>query len=168
MTPTVTAAQGAVVHVERARPGDTCGVEIELVAVEHVRVDERGEQVVSRRDGVEVAVEVQVDLVGGLDLRASAARRSALHAEDGAERRLARGEDGALADALKPLHEADGGDGLAFAGYGRRGGGHEDQLAVSIETRIMQQIERKLGADRAALFVEVLGQVQLVGDRFNR
>ncbi len=99
--------------------GDGLGIEVELVAVEEVRVDEGGEQVVGRGDGVEVAVEVEVDLVGGLDLAASAAGGAALHAEDRAERGLARGDEGALADALEALDEADGGDGLALAGGGR-------------------------------------------------
>ncbi len=65
------------------------GIEVESIAVEEMRVDERGEQVVRRGDGVEVAVEVEVDLFGWLDLRTSAAGCAALHAEDGPEGGLA-------------------------------------------------------------------------------
>ena len=60
------------------------------VAVMQVVVDHRGQQVVRARHGVDVAGEVQVDVVGRHHLRAAAARAAALHAEIGAERRLAQ------------------------------------------------------------------------------
>ena len=46
----------------------------ERVAVVEVVVDHRREQVVGARDGVDVAGEVQVDVVGGDDLRAARRR----------------------------------------------------------------------------------------------
>ena len=54
-------AQRAVVDVQHASPGDRARVDAELVAVVQVVVDHRGEHVVRRRDGVEVAGEVQVE-----------------------------------------------------------------------------------------------------------
>ena len=45
------------------------GIKIKLIAVKQVRVDQGRQQVVRGGDGMEVAVEVQVDLLGGLDLR---------------------------------------------------------------------------------------------------
>jgi len=57
--------------------------------VEEVRVDERGEKVVRRGDGVKVAGEMQIDLLAGLDLREPAAGGAAFHAEDRAEGGLA-------------------------------------------------------------------------------
>ena len=66
------------------------GVDAERVAVMEVVVEHRGEQVVRRRDRVEVAGEVEVDLVHRDHLRVAAARRAALHAEHRA-RATARG-----------------------------------------------------------------------------
>ena len=167
-------AEGTVVHVEGAWPGDGVGVELELIAVEEVGVDEGGEEVVGGGDGVEVAMKVEVDLVRGFDLGAAAAGGSALHAEDGAEGGLAGGDDGALADVLEALDEADGGDGLAFAGDGGCGGGDENELAAMgvrevslVEQGLVQKVKRDLGADGAAAVVEVFGEVELGGDGFD-
>ena len=74
-------AQRAVVHVDGAGPGDAARVDVQFVAVVDVVVDQRGEQVVGRGDGVEVAGEVQVDLLHRDDLREATAGRAALDAE---------------------------------------------------------------------------------------
>ena len=68
-----------------------CEVEAQLVALVQVVVDHRGEQVVRRRDGVEVAGEVQVELLHRQDLAVAAAGGAALDAERRAHRRLADG-----------------------------------------------------------------------------
>ena len=62
--------------------------DLRLVAVEAVRVDQRGEQVVRGRDRVHVAGEVEVDVLHRHHLRIAAAGGAALDAEHGAERRL--------------------------------------------------------------------------------
>ena len=54
-------AQRPIVHVHRARPVDVVDVDAELVPVVQVAVEDRGEQIVRGGDGVDVAVEVQVD-----------------------------------------------------------------------------------------------------------
>ena len=69
---------------ERVEPG--------RVAVMEMRVDQRREQVVRRRDRVQVAREVEVQVLHRDDLRVAAAGRAALDAEDRAERRLAEAE----------------------------------------------------------------------------
>ncbi len=120
------AAESAVVHVHAARPGDAGGIESKLVAVEEVSVDERGQKIVRGSDGVEVAVEVEIYFLAGLQLGHAAAGGAAFHAEDRAEGGFARGDDGFFADVLEALRQADGGDGFAFAGNGWRGGGYED------------------------------------------
>ena len=38
-----------VVHVQRARPGDSIGIEIKLVAMKQVRVDQGGQEDCARR-----------------------------------------------------------------------------------------------------------------------
>ena len=87
------AAQGAVVHVDGTRPGDALGIKMQIVAVEEMRIDKSGEQIVRRGDGVKIAVEMEIDFRTRLDLRKAAPGGGALHAEHRAERRLARGDD---------------------------------------------------------------------------
>jgi hypothetical protein len=161
-------SDAAVVHVQSARPGDGRRIQVELIAVKEMRVDQGSEQVMRRGDGVEIAVKVQIDLFRWLDLRASAAGGSALHAEDRAERRLARADNGAFADPLQALHQSNRGDGLAFTGNGRSGCCDEDEFAAAVKARVRQQIEAELGADGAAFLVERIGKVELCGDGFDR
>ena len=75
-------AQRAVVHVEHAAPGDAARVDVERVAPIDVVVDHRRQQIVRRRDRVEIAGEVKVDVLHRHDLGITAARRAAFHAED--------------------------------------------------------------------------------------
>ena len=65
-----------VVHVHRARPRDSAGIEAECIALMQVIVEHCRQQIVRGRDGVKVPGEVEVDLVHGKHLRVAAARRS--------------------------------------------------------------------------------------------
>ena len=122
-------AQLAVVHIDRAPPSDAFRVDVERVAVVDVVVDEGGEEVVGRADGVEIAGEVQVDVFHRQHLCVAAARRAAFHAKDRAERGLAQGDDGALAETVERVGESDGDGGFAFARGRRVDGGNEDEFA---------------------------------------
>ena len=123
-------AQRAVVHVEDALPGDAAGVEAEAVAPVDVVVEHRRQQIVRRRDRVEVAGEVEVDVLHRHDLRVAAAGRAALDAEAGPERRLAQAHHRLLADAVEAVAETDRRRRLALAGRRRADRGDEDQLAA--------------------------------------
>ena len=127
--------QATVIHVHHPAPGDAAGVDLRGVVPVDVVVHHRGEQVVRRRDGVEVAGEVEVDLVHRHDLGEAAAGGAAFHAETGAERGLAQAEQGLLADPVQRIGEADGRGGLAFAGGGRADRRDEDQLAERLRTQ---------------------------------
>jgi hypothetical protein len=94
-----------------------------------VVVHHRREQVVGRGDGVEVAGEVEVDVLHRHHLRVAAAGRAALDAEARAQRRLAQADGGALPDRVQRVAEADGGGGLALAGRRGTDAGDEHQLA---------------------------------------
>ena len=83
-------AERPVVHVDGAAPTDAPGVDVELVAPIDMVVDHCREQIVGGADGVEVAGEMQVDVLHRHDLRVAAAGRAALHPEAGPEAR-ARG-----------------------------------------------------------------------------
>ncbi|MPM96966.1 hypothetical protein SDC9_144136 [bioreactor metagenome] len=93
-------------------------------------VEHCGKQVVGRADCVEVAGEVEVDVLHGYDLGVAASGRAALDAEHGAERWLAQGEHDVLAYLLEPIGKADAGGRLALSGGGGVDGRNEYQLAA--------------------------------------
>jgi hypothetical protein len=70
--------------------------------VVEVIVEHRGEQVVRARDGMDVAGEVEIHVVGGDDLRLAATRAAALHAEVRPERGLSQRDRARLADLRQP------------------------------------------------------------------
>ncbi len=92
-------AQRPVVHVDGAAPSDAAHIDVELVAPIDVIVDHRREQIVGGTDGVEIAGEMEIDVLHRHHLRVAAAGGAALHAEAGPEARLADADDGFLADA---------------------------------------------------------------------
>ena len=108
-------AQGAVVHVHDALPGNAARIDTRLVFPLHVVIDQRRQQVVCGSDGVEVAGEVQVDIFHRHHLGIAATGCPALHAETGSEAGLAQAHDGLLADAVETVAQPDRGRGLALA-----------------------------------------------------
>ncbi len=93
------AAQGPVVEVDGAAPEDRLRVKPEPVPLVQVVVEESGQEVVRRGDGVEVSGEVQIDLLHRHHLGVAAPGRAPLHAEDRSHRRLADGAEGAATEA---------------------------------------------------------------------
>ena len=148
-------AQRAVVHVHHAPPRDAPAVDPGLVAPVDVVVDQRRQQVMRRRDGMEVAGEMQVDVFHRHDLRIAAAGRAALHAERRPERRFAQAHHRLLADVIERVGEADRGGGLALARRRRRDRGDQDQLAVRLRLQRLDVVHRHLGLV-VAVGVEVL------------
>ena len=61
-------AQRAIVHVERAPPGDAAQIDAERIAPIDVIVDHRRKQIVRRGDRVEIAGEMQIDRIHRHDL----------------------------------------------------------------------------------------------------
>ena len=82
-------AQRPVADVDDARPEDPVRVDAERVLVVEAVVEERAGQVVRRADGVDVAGQVEVEVLHRDDLAVAAAGRAALDPEDRPERRLA-------------------------------------------------------------------------------
>ena len=74
-------AQRAVVHVQHATPDDTARVHSQRIAPIDVIVDQCGEKVVRRSDGVKVAREMEIDVLHRHHLRVATAGRATLHAE---------------------------------------------------------------------------------------
>ena len=155
-------AQLPVVHVNGAAPGDAPGVYVQGIALVDVVVEHGGEQVVRRAYGVEVAGEVEVDVLHGYDLGVAAAGRAALYAEHGPERGLAQRHDGALAYFSQRIREADGGRGLPLARRGGVDGGDEYELAVL--SRGLEQGGVYLGLVTAVALDKALVYAGLGGD----
>ena len=93
-------------------------------------------KIVRKRDRVEVAGEVQIDVFHRHDLRITTTRRSAFHAEYRAERRFAQADDCLLADSVERIAESDRGRRLAFARWRRADRGDEYQLSVFAASRL--------------------------------
>ena len=80
---------------------------------------------------MEVAREVEVDLLHGKHLTVTAACRTALHAEAGAKRGFAQGHGSLLADLVKAQRQTDADGGLADTGFRGTDGRDEDEAALS-------------------------------------
>src|SRR5262249_23089383 len=128
------------------------------------------EQVVRERDGVEVAGEVQVDVLHRHDLRVPAAGGAALHAEHRPQRGLAQADHRLLADVIQRVAEADRGGGLALAGRAGADGGDQDELCVRPGLQAVQVVERDLRLVVPVGLEVLLGDTELrlrdLGDAF--
>ncbi len=155
-------AQRAVVHVHHAAPRDAARVDAERIAPVDVVVDQRGEQIVRRRDGVEIAREVEVDVLHRDHLRVAAARRAALHAEARPERGLAQRAHRLLADVVQGIGETDGRCRLAFAGRSRRDRRHQNELAILLAAERLDELHRYLGLVVAVGFEVLQRDAELV------
>ena len=125
-------AQGAVVHVDNAAPLDCARVDAQLVAVVQVVVNHGGKQVVCCGDGVEVAGQVQVQLLHGNDLGVAAACCAALDAEGRAHCGLTQSQDCLAAGLREALCEGYGGCGLTFTERGGGDCGNHDVLGAAL------------------------------------
>ena len=79
------------------------GSMLQGIALVNVVVDHGGQQVVGRTDGVEVAGEVEVDVLHGHHLGITAASGAALYAEHRPQRGLTQGDNHLLAQAMKSV-----------------------------------------------------------------
>ena len=151
-----------VVHVHRTLPHDLLGIDTKGVTLLDMVVEHGGKEVVRRADGMEVAGEVQVDVLHGDDLRVTAASGAALHAEHRTERRLAKREHGLLAQTREGVGETDGRGGLALTR--RRGvdGGHEDELGLA--RHIAQRMDIDLRLVLAVVIELIFGKTDLLGN----
>ncbi len=155
-------AQGAVVHIDGARPGDATHVQAQRIAVVQMGVEHRRQQVVRAGDRVEVTREMQVDVLHRHDLRIAAPRRPTLDPEHRPETRLADAEDRVLAEALQRLRQSDGHRRLALAR--RRGVDAGDEHETPLRRAALQRGQPDLRLVPPVQLELVVGQPQLGGD----
>ena len=96
-------AQLPVVHVDAPFPSDAAHVDAQRVALLDVVVQHRGQQVVRRANCVEVAGEMQIDILHRHHLCVAAAGGAAFDAEHRAERRFAQRDRHVLANATQTV-----------------------------------------------------------------
>ena len=125
-------------------------------------VDHRSQQVVGCADGVEVAGEVEVDVLHRHHLRIAAAGCAALDAKNGAEGRLAEAEHGLLAQRIHGVGQTHAGGRLALACGGGADGCDEDQLALL--RGLMDEAVVDLGLVAAIGDHVLVGKAQTGGD----
>ena len=154
-----------VVHVDRARPGDSLHVEPERIAVKHVIVQKRRQQRVGARDGVKIAREVEIDVVHWQDLRVPAAGSATLHAEHRSEAGLTHTQDGVSSESSQGLGEPHTDRALAFACRCWTDGGDEHELSLR---RPSGKFEGQLGFVAPVLIDVVSSQTQVGGNVSDR
>ena len=163
-------AERPVVHVHHPPPGDPPDVDPQLVAVMDVVVEERRQEVVGEGDGVEVAGEMEVDVLHGDDLGVAAAGGAPLHAEDRPEGGFAEADHRLLAEVVQGIAQAYRRRRLALAGRGGRHRRHQDELAVRPVGEAREIVERDLRLGMTIGLERSLGDTQLVqgdlGDAF--
>ena len=123
-------AELTVVHVHAALPGDAAGVDVQGVALLDAVVDHGRQQVVGGTDGVDVAGEVEVDVLHRHHLCVAAAGCAALYAEDGAEGGFTEAEHGLFAYGVHGVGQTHAGGRLALTGRGGADSRDEDELAL--------------------------------------
>ncbi len=138
-------AQGAVVHVDHPFPDHVTDIDIQGVPRDEMIVDQGRQQVVRRTDGVEIAGEMQVDVLHRHDLGIAAAGRPALDTETRSERRFAQADQRRVTDPVQGITEADGGGGFTLASRGGRDRGDQDKLAGRVVPPPRDRLERDLG-----------------------
>jgi hypothetical protein len=111
---------GPVADVDDARPEDRERVDAVGVAVVEAVVEERRREVVGRPDRVDVAGQVEVEVLHRDDLAVAAAGRAALDPEHRPERGLADADRGLVADVVQAPAQPDGRRRLALAERRRR------------------------------------------------
>ena len=94
-------------------------------------VQHSGQQVVGCAYGVEIAGEVEVDVLHGDDLGVAAAGCAALDAKDRPQRRFPQAEHGVLAQFGHGIRQTHAGGGLALSGGGGVDGSDQDQLGLA-------------------------------------
>ena len=111
---------------------------------------------------MQVASEVQVDVLHGHHLGVAAAGRAALYAEHGAQAGLTQAEHGLFAQGIHCIGQAHAGGGFALARGGGADGRYQNQLALLVG--LLKQAMVDLGLVLAVQADFILGEAQLLGN----
>jgi hypothetical protein len=136
--------ENPVIHVDDALPLDAPDVEPEGIVEVNVIVDESGQEIMSRSNGVEISGEVQVDVLHGHYLRPAPTGGAALHSKTRPERRLTQADHRPGADAVQGITQPHSSRGFALSRRGRTDGSHKNQLAIRPALKALDVVQRNL------------------------
>jgi hypothetical protein len=114
-----------------------------------VIIDQRSQQVVCNADRMEIAGEVEIDVLHRQNLSVSATRRSAFYAETRTEAGLTQTNDRFLADMIQRIAQTNRRRCLSFSRCGRRDRGYENQLCIGPPLKPVQVIQGNLCLEMA-------------------
>ena len=124
------AAQTSIVHIHDATPKNLLEFESLCLVLETVVVQEGSNHVVGLCDGMEIASEMEINLIHRQNLCVTATCSTTLHAEARTQRWFAKSYYSLLADLLHTQGETHGYGGLAITSLGRTDSGNEDEMMV--------------------------------------
>ena len=124
------ATETTVVDVHYSAPENLLELESLSLVLETVIVQEGSNHVVGLSDGMEVACEMEVDLIHRQYLCITATGSTTLHTEARTERRFAQCYNSLLSNLLHTEGETHGYGGLTITSLGRTDSGNEDKMMV--------------------------------------
>ena len=160
--------QRAVIDVDRTPPRDAERVQVMTVAVQDGGIEHGRQQVVGRSNRVDVAREVQIQVLHRHHLRIAAAGRAPLDPEDRPQRRFPQTEHRLAADRPEPLRERDRRGRLSFARARGRHPGDADELALRDTSDTLQRRQVDLRFVAAVRLDLVRLEPDLFGDCLDR
>ena len=159
-------AQATVVYVQDTFPLDFLQTETSMAILIQMVVEQCRNHVVSRGNGVEIAREVEVDVLHWEDLCVSASCCATLHAETRAEGRFAKDRDRLLPDFVQTERETDGDGSLTDARLGGRDGGNEDEVVLA-DALLVDEMERDFGDVATVVEDFIARDAEAFGDVFD-
>ena len=155
--------QGTVIHIHNAGEDNAARVNFQRIALLHMVVNHRAQQVVCRTDGVDVTGEMQVDILHWDNLCIAAACSTALDAEYRTQGRLTQGNDGAFAHLVQCLTQTNGCGGLAFTCRSRVDCGYQNQAAIRLVLQTLPCVIGNLCLILTVVFQLILQKSGLFG-----
>ena len=124
------AAETTVVYVHHAAPENLLQLESLCLVLETVVIQEGSNHVVGLCNGMEIASEMEINLIHRQNLGVTATCSTTLHAEARTQRWFAKSHYSLLANLLHTQGETHGYGGLAITSLGRTDSGNEDEMMV--------------------------------------
>ena len=164
----IDAAQRAIIHVNRAAPGNAARIQAKFIAPIDVVIQHRRQQIIGAGDGVEIPGEMQIDIFHRQHLRITAAGRPTLHAKAGTKGWFAQADHGARAERIQRITKTNGGGGFALTSRGWVDAGDQHQGAIRAVCLGADEIQPDLGLVFAVGFQRIGRNAGPRGDIRNR
>ena len=130
------AAKRTVIDVKAAIEHDFRRIDVKRITLKHTVVNHCAQQVVCRRNGVEIPRKMQVDVLHWQNLAVSATRRATLYAKHRSERRFAQGKAGFCADKIHSVGKSYADRRFSLAGSRRVDCRNKYQFCAAFRLRL--------------------------------